>query len=79
VTQHEPKHIKGDGVTTPDLKLFVGAYITVTYWQADPQNNRQSTIYIKNDRQPGEVSLVVYPNQAAQLADVLSFISRQVD
>ena len=78
MTQQEPKHIKGNGVTTPDLKLFVGAYITVTYWQADPKNNRQPTIYIKNDRQPGEVALILRPDQAGQLVEVLTFINEQV-
>ncbi len=74
----QPKHIKGDGINTPDLKLFVGAYMTVTYWQADPKNNKQSTIHIKSDGGPADSSLVIHPSNVDQLAQVLSFINQQI-
>jgi len=79
VTQQEPKYIKGDGLTGPDLKLFVGAHITVTYWQADPENKQQPTVTIKNDRQPDEISLRLHSNEIASLANVLMYINGQVN
>ena len=79
MTHQEPKYIKGDGLNTPDLKLFVGAYLTISYWQADPKNKQQPTIHIKNDSQPGDSALSFHPNHAAQLSAVLSFINKQIN
>ena len=79
MSQPEPKYVKGNGKTTPDLKLVVGAYITVTYWQADPENNHQPTINIVNVGQQDETRLTMHPSHAAQLADVLTFIHKQLN
>ena len=79
MTHQEPKHIKGDGVNTPDLKLFVGAYMTVTFWQADPENKQQPTIYIKNDNRSDNSLLSFHPNHVAQLVEVLAFINKQIN
>ncbi len=77
MTHEEPKYIKGDGINAPDLKLFAGAYITITYWQADPDNNQQPTIYVENDN--NNSALAFHSNHVAQLAAALSFINRQIN
>ena len=79
MSQPEPKYVKGNGKSAPDLKLVVGAYMTVTYWQADPENNQQSTINIINDGQSDAARLTFHPSHAAQLADVLAFIHQQIN
>ncbi len=78
-TEQSPKFVTGDGINTPDLKLFAGAYITITYWQASPDNNQRPIIYIKNDSQPEHSSIVIEPNLASQLANALVFIDQQVN
>ena len=79
VPEQDPKYLKGDGINSPDLKLFVGAYITVTYWQADPENNQQPVVYIKNDNRSDNAVLAFHSNHLEQLVDVLSFVNKQIN
>ncbi len=78
IAQEKVKHVKGDGVNTPDLKLFAGAYMTVIYWQADPQNRQQPTIYIHNDNRPADAPLIIHPRNASRLVQVLSVLDNEI-
>jgi hypothetical protein len=74
-----PYHKQGDGINEPDLTLYGGAYLTVTYWQADPGHGYQPTIYIKNDSHPNNVPVAISPHDAAKLSEILAFVHTQIN